>query len=66
MKQGAKLARLMVSPVNREVDMQVHLSVYIAFVGAHYGHMDKGRVFLVLRALIYEVDRIVGEADPYL
>lgn len=64
-KQGAKLARLFVEPENSNMDMNVHLSLYIGFVGPQYRRMDKGRVFTVLDALVHEVGRTIDEADLY-
>ena len=65
MKHGSKFARVLVSPVgpNPDVNMKLDLSAYVAFIGPEYGHMDRGHVLMILRIFIREVERLIREAD---
>jgi hypothetical protein len=64
MKNRAKILRVLVIPSgpSPDMDMKARQSLYVAFIGPEYGHMDKGAVFLVCRIFIKEVSKLIEEA----
>lgn len=62
-KQGAKFARVFLAEPCPDVDMNVKASLYIALFGREYGHMHRGHVFTILKAVTREVAKTVDEAE---
>jgi hypothetical protein len=63
-EDGAVFACAFVTPSGPKPQMQMNanLALYVGFVGAEYGWMDRGAVFYTLRAILRTVKQTVEEA----